>query len=221
MKTLLLIASPRKENSRSQVLCYDIIEQLKKKNSDMMIDTFHLFEEDLPEVNQYTAEAKYVTMMGGTPTDTDWERVAKMSKNFASYDCYVIGTPMWNFTIPYKLKHYIDIVVQPGISFHYTEKGPEGLLSGKKMYIATTHGGDYSQEPMKGFNFLEAYLRSIFGFIGIKDIQVISAQPLDISAEISVAAISGARLLLVDFNFHSLKEFKLKKIQQQPRGKTN
>lgn len=199
MKTLHLVASPRKENSSSHGLCMDILDQLKKKNPDMMLDTMHLFDLDLPNVDQYTAEAKYETMSGSTPTSPDWEKVVKMSKDFASYDCYVIGTPMWNFTIPYKLKQYIDLVVQPGISFHYTQTGPEGLLSGKKMYIATTHGGDYGQEPMKQFNFLEPYLRSIFGFIGITDIQVVTAQPLDISAEISLGAINDAKEVISDF----------------------
>ena len=172
MKTLFLSASPRKENSRSRLLSNVLLEKLKSKNPDMSVDSMDLFEVDLPDILQYTADAKYETMMGGSPADSNWEKVLEMSRDFASYDCYVLGVPMWNFTIPYKLKHYIDVVVQPGVCFHYTQNGPEGMLSGKKMYIVATHGGDYSQAPFNQFNFLEPYLRSIFGFIGITDIEV-------------------------------------------------
>ena len=193
MKTLHLNASPRKENSRSLSLCTHLLEQLKNANPDMVVDSLNLFEEDLPEIEKITTEAKFETIMGGSPTNDSWDKVIKMSKDFASYDCYIIGAPMWNFSAPYKLKHYIDIVVQPGICFHYTEAGPQGLLSGKKMYIVTTHGGDYSQPPVSQMNFLEPYLRGIFGFIGISDIQVVSAQPLDVSAELTTTAMANAK----------------------------
>ena len=131
--------------------------------------------------------------MGGKPSHQGWTTTMSLSQQFSEYDCYVIATPMWNFTIPYKLKQYIDNVIQPGICFQYTQTGVEGLLTNKKMYIVSAHGSYYSQEPMNQFNFLEPYLRSIFGFTGITDIHSVTAQPVDISPELSVAAIESAK----------------------------
>jgi FMN-dependent NADH-azoreductase len=91
---------------------------------------------------------------------------------------------MWNFSIPYVLKNYIDIIVQPKFLFQYTDKGPEGLAKNKKMVICTSRGGDYSPEsPFHPYDFQEPYLRAIFGFVGISEIKFINAQPMDAGGE--------------------------------------
>lgn len=87
---------------------------------------------------------------------------------------------MWNFGIPYSLKHYIDIILQPKYLFKYTDKGPEGLVKNKKAVIISSRGGDYSAEsPFHAYDLQEPYLRIVFGFIGINDITFINAQPMD------------------------------------------
>jgi FMN-dependent NADH-azoreductase len=111
---------------------------------------------------------------------------------------------MWNFGVPYALKYYIDAIVQPNYLFRYNEQGqPEGLVKGKKMVCVTSRGGDYSENsPFRPYDFLEPYLRAIFGWIGITDVEFINAQPMDFTLEIRQSAIKlaieNAKTLAVD-----------------------
>lgn len=87
---------------------------------------------------------------------------------------------MWNFSVPFVLKHYIDVIMQPKYLFRYTEAGPEGLVKGKKMVVVTSRGGDYGPDsPVRAYDHQEPYLRTIFGLAGITDITFVNAQPMD------------------------------------------
>jgi FMN-dependent NADH-azoreductase len=108
-----------------------------------------------------------------------WKEIISEIERFLSADTYLISTPMWNFGIPYRLKHYIDIILQPKYLFQYTASGPEGLVKNKKMAVITTRGGDYSSADFRKFDLQEPYLRAIFGLAGITDIVFINAQPMD------------------------------------------
>lgn len=81
--------------------------------------------------------------------------------------------------IPYQLKHYIDIIVQPKFLFHYTAKGAEGLVQDRKMVIITSRGGDYSTEAYAPYDQQEPYLKTVLGFVGLSDVTFIHAQPMD------------------------------------------
>ena len=92
-------------------------------------------------------------------------------------DVIVIGAPMYNFSIPASLKSWIDAVAIAGRTFHYLADGtPEGLLKGKKAYIAASRGGLYSEGPFTAMNFQDTYLRAMLGFLGITDVRVIAAE---------------------------------------------
>jgi FMN-dependent NADH-azoreductase len=125
---------------------------------------------------------------------TCWEAIDATCRQFQAADVYVITTPMWNLSLPYVLKYYIDAIVQPGYLFQYNEHGiAQGLLSGKKMVVVTSRGGDYSAgSPLRAFDFLEPYLRAIFGFVGIADLQFINAHGMDISPAARRAALLSA-----------------------------
>jgi FMN-dependent NADH-azoreductase len=87
---------------------------------------------------------------------------------------------MWNFGIPYRLKHYIDVILQPGYLFRYTANGPEGLVESKKMTVITSRGGDYGgASPLKPYDLQEPYIRAVFGFVGIADMTFVDARPMD------------------------------------------
>jgi FMN-dependent NADH-azoreductase len=143
--------------------------------------------------------------MTGQALDTDhqscWDAIDATCKRFLEADVYVITTPMWNLSVPYALKYYIDAIVQPGYLFRYNESGvAEGLLNGKKMVVVTSRGGDYAPgSPLQGFDFLEPYLRAIFGFVGITDVHFINAHGMDLSPAARRAsllqAIAEARAL--------------------------
>lgn len=99
-------------------------------------------------------------------------------------DVIVIGTPMYNFSVPSQLKAWIDRIVVAGTTFKHSANGVEGLIKGKKVIVVSARGGFYGAEtPMAGFDFQEAYLRKVFGFIGITDVEFVRAEGLNVSPE--------------------------------------
>ena len=100
---------------------------------------------------------------------------------------------MWNFSIPYLLKHYLDVIVQPKYLFQYTNTGVEGLVKNRKMMVVTSRGGTYTTPDMSAMDFQEPYLRAIFGFVGIKDINFVNAEAMDMGAELQAKNIKEAQ----------------------------
>jgi len=108
-------------------------------------------------------------------------------------DIVVIGTPMYNFTIPTQLKAWLDRIIIAGKTFRYTETGPIGLAAGKKVIIASSRGGLYAPGmPFAANDFQEPYLRAILGFIGITDIEVVRAEGIAYGPEHREAAMRAA-----------------------------
>jgi FMN-dependent NADH-azoreductase len=99
---------------------------------------------------------------------------------------------MINFGIPSSLKAYIDHIVRPGVAFRYGEKGPEGLIKGKKLYIVAARGGVYSQGPMQAYNFQDTYLRAVLAFVGITDVEVIAVEGVAFGPEAAEKAFTAA-----------------------------
>ncbi len=195
MHLLHIVATPRPSYSNTLRISERFLERLRAGAPDVQVQTRDLFTDDLPAVAGENIEAKY-TLMLGRPVDPEhaesWARVESLIHQFLAADVYLISTPMWNFSIPYALKYYIDAIIQPGYLFRYDEHGvPVGLCHGKKMVCVTTRGGDYSAGPMQAYDLQEAYLRAIFGFVGITDIQFIHAQPMDVTPELREAAVSA------------------------------
>ena len=116
---------------------------------------------------------------------------AAVMDEFLSADVVVVGAPMYNFGIPSQLKAWIDRVAVAGKTFHYTANGPQGLAGGKKVIVAATYGGLHPVES--GRNFVEPYLRQVFAFLGIDDVEFVSADGLSVSPEQRVTSISAAR----------------------------
>ena len=102
---------------------------------------------------------------------------------FLAADTVVIGAPMYNFTLPTQLKAWIDRIVVAGRTFRYSENGPQGLATGKRVIIALARGGFYAQgSPASALEHLETYLRGIFNFIGIEP-EFVAADGLAVSPE--------------------------------------
>ena len=110
-------------------------------------------------------------------------------EQFLAADVLVIGAPMYNFSIPSTLKAWIDRVAVAGKTFRYTEKGPEGLAGGKRVIIASGRGGIHTNAPT---DFQEAYLRQVFGFLGVTDIEFVRAEGVAYSPQHRSDAIAGA-----------------------------
>jgi len=183
MKILHIIATPREEESRTLKVTGAFFEGLEKSSPDCRVDTLDVTKIKLPDLTVRAVDGKYVLLGGGDlPDDLKpaWKDIIKHIERFLSADGYVISSPMWNFSVPYYLKHYIDIILQPRYLFRYTSKGPEGMVKGKKMVVITSRGGDYSPgSPAHAYDFQEPYIRAVFGLAGITDIAFINAQPMD------------------------------------------
>ncbi len=197
MKLLHIIATPRANESNTLRTTNAFIESLRAKYADLSVDVMDVFNQDLPAIAGENIENKY-TLMLGQPIDKhheeSWKQIERLIQHFLSADIYLISTPMWNFSIPYALKYYIDSIIQPGYAYKYNELGqPVPLVLGKKMVCITSRGGDYSQNsPLHAYDFQEPYLRAIFGFIGITDLHFINVQPMDITPALREAAIASA-----------------------------
>lgn len=182
-KILHIIATPRGDESRTLKVSGYFLESLKNKYPACVIDTFDLFKDTIPPLTLKAINGKYV-LLSGKDLSGDlkeaWRDIERHIERFLSADAYLISTPMWNFSIPYVLKHYIDVIVQPKYLFRYTDKGPEGLAKNKKMVVITSRGGDYGPaSPFHAYDHQEPYLRAVFNLVGITDIVFINAQPMD------------------------------------------
>jgi FMN-dependent NADH-azoreductase len=112
---------------------------------------------------------------------------------FLAADIVVLGAPMYNFTIPSQLKAWIDRIVVAGKTFKYDAQGPEGLAGNKRVIVAVSRGGFYGAgTPMAALEHLETYLRSVFGFIGVTQLEFISADGIQIGPEHREKAITDA-----------------------------
>lgn len=180
-KVLYIESSPRKKRSSSIAIANVFIEAYKKKNPNDQVVTLDLWKKDLPAFDGDVIDSKYAIMHGQNKTDAQvkaWKGVEDIIAEFKSFDKYVISLPMWNFGIPYKLKHYIDLLVQPGYTFKSEGDKMEGMMKGKKMIAIYSRGGAYG--PGTGaekLDFQKPYLETIMGFIGFQNIQPIIIEP--------------------------------------------
>ncbi len=195
-KLLHIVSTPRGLASNTGRISSTVIEALHDRHDDLDVTTLDLFSADLPAVAGANIKSKYA-LMTGQPLDDDartsWGEIEETIRDFLAHDIYLLTVPMWNFGIPYALKYYIDAIVQPGYLFKYDEQGhPVGLVHGKQMICVTSRGADYSAEPLASLDFVESYLRAIFGLVGITDNTFFNVQPTDITPELRNAALRAS-----------------------------
>ncbi len=197
-KILHLIASPREGESRTLQISNAFLEVFKSKHPDWVLDELHLTKEEIPELSMKRVDGKYALLSGQDlfgSLKEQWEEILRHIERFLSADLYLISTPMWNFSIPYRLKQYIDVIVQPKYLFRYREDGSvEGLAKNKKMIVISTSGGTYTSKETQPLEHEEPYLRTIFNFVGITDITFIKAEGMDMgNDELRVQQLSTAK----------------------------
>lgn len=195
-RLLHVISTPRGLASNTARVSGCLLEALLEADENLSVTTLDLFRADLPSVAGRNIESKYRLMTGQALDEAaqgSWSQIERTIEQFLEADIYLLTVPMWNLGIPYVLKYYIDAIVQPGYLFRYTADGSvEGLVRDRKMIVVTSSGGDYSSEPLRGFDFVETYLRAIFGFVGIADMTFFRAQGMDISPDARRSGQRGA-----------------------------
>jgi len=181
-RVLYIKASPR-ANSKSHELAEIYLASLREKHPGVIIDLLDLAVERLPEFDGDKVAAKMATITGESHTGavkSAWDEIIEIAKRFTAADEYVLSVPMWNGGIPYRLKHYIDLIHQPGLLWTLDpQKGYQGLLQGKKAVLTLTSGawGPEMPSPAFGIDHHSTYLRAWLNQAGVTDISEIRFQP--------------------------------------------
>ena len=204
-KLLYIQASPMGNISFSNRAAEAFLKTYRGANPGDGIVTLDLWSDALPAFDFTAASGKYKVMRGLAHSREEaaaWGKVQEYIGELKSADKLVVSTGMWNFSIPYRLKQYIDIVVQPGLAFSFDpRKGYTGLITGKPLQLIMASGGEYPPgTAMAGYDYQKPYLEMIFRFIGFTDIRslrvegTLSPEGNDNLAALIKAAEEAARL---------------------------
>ena len=181
-KLLYIQASPRAERSYSIAVADAFASAYKQANPKDEVITMNLFKKDLPSFDGLAVQAKYTILHGLKHTPEElaaWKKVEEIIAEFKSADKYAMAVPMWNFGVPYRLKQYLDIIVQPTYTFSYSPReGYKGLVNGKPVFVAYSRGGAYLKgSAEEGFDLQTKYLQLILGFMGLTDVRTLVVEP--------------------------------------------
>jgi FMN-dependent NADH-azoreductase len=196
-KLLHIQSSPRGNRAASVAVAKQFIKAYLKAHPGDSVETLNLWEANLPEFDDAILEAKYAVLNGQPHTVEQlnaWRAVTKIADHFKSVDKLIVSLPMWNFSIPYKLKHYLDILIQPGLTFGFSPaKGYKGLVTDKPLVIVYARGGAYGPGTgAEAYDQQSSYLKQVFGFIGFTKIQEIFVEPTITSATAKDEAVAIA-----------------------------
>ncbi|WP_108661294.1 FMN-dependent NADH-azoreductase [Acuticoccus kandeliae] len=191
MRVLAINSSADAQNSVSRQIVEAAIAKLAARDGNLEVVRRDLAADPVPHLAPETLAG-----VRATP-QTSEERAARalsdrLIAELADADIVVIGAPMYNFSIPTVLRAWFDHVLRAGTTFRYTEKGPEGLLKGKRVLVAESRGGFYSDGPARIVDFQEPYLRHLLGFIGLDDVTFVRAERIGFGPEARETAIADA-----------------------------
>lgn len=190
MKILQINASARAESGNSTRLANAITAHLKSRHPAAEVEVRDLAKNPLPFLDEAGVTALFTPADQRTP-----EQVARIALDEAmiarvqAADILVLGVPMYNFGVSVQLKSFIDSIARAGVTFRYTEAGPEGLIKGKRVYVACARGGVYRDTPADSQT---PYLRQVLGFLGMTDVEFIYAEGMNLGAESAEKAFAAA-----------------------------
>ncbi|MBN1590357.1 MAG: NAD(P)H-dependent oxidoreductase [Pirellulales bacterium] len=209
MATVLHIAaSPRGERSKSLQVAKAFLDAYRQLAPGDNIMTLDLWTTELPAMDGPTLDAKYAILHGREKTEDQrraWAAVEAVIAQFLAADKYVFSVPMWNFGIPYRLKHYFDVLIQPSYTFSFDpEHGYSGLVAGKPVAAIYARGGDYAAPEAARLDMQKSYVEAVLGFIGLRDVRSIVVEPTmaagpDVAAERLSQALAEAEKLAQSF----------------------
>jgi len=187
-RLLHVSSSPRGAASESLAIAGVFLDSYRQTHPDAEIDTFDLWDGSLPAFGPAAAGAKMAVFAGATPAGPQasaWHEAQGTFRRFAAADEYLFSVPMWNASVPYILKQFIDVVSQPGMVFGFdAERGYTGLLTGRKaavVYTGAVWGAD--RGPAFGRDFQQPYFDDWLRWAGITDITTIRFQPNLVTAD--------------------------------------
>ena len=190
MNILQINSSARSEGSYSTRLADRIVARLLDADPEATLTLRNLTAKPHPTLDEAALGALF------TPAaQRNVEQAARVALDdaliaeIAAADVVVLGVPMYNFGVPAQLKNWIDAISRAGVTFRYTSHGPEGLLKGKKVYVALTRGGKYRNTPS---DTQVPYLATVLGFLGMTDVHYVYAEGLAMGADAEREALATA-----------------------------
>lgn len=195
-RILHIDSSPRGDRSISRTLSHEFISAWKNSHPDDTFQYRDLGHNPVPHVDEKWVAAAFSPPEKRTPELVETIKISDdLIDEFLASDRFVFGIPMYNLNIPSTFKAYIDQIVRVNLTFSMDENGYHGLVdSSKKMLIIVSRGGSFSPgTPFASYDFQEPYLRAIFGFIGITDIEFIYAENLNMGEDLRVKSLAHAR----------------------------
>ncbi len=178
---ILQINASARQGANSTRVAETIVARLQSANADARTVLRDLARHPHPILDEPALGALFTPADQRTP-----EQAARVALDDAliaevqAADVVVLGVPMYNLGVPVQLKSWIDAIARAGMTFRYTEKGPEGLLKGKKVYVGLARGGRYRDTP---FDTQVPYLKTVLGFLGMTDVHFVYAEGLNMGAE--------------------------------------
>ena len=205
MRINYIECSPRGKRSHSTKIAQAYIEQAKKNIPNLELNHINPWSLNLPEFDGDMLNAKYSVISGTDPSADEvsaWSDVKKIFDEFNNADHYLFSVPMWNFNIPYKLKHYIDIITQPGMSWSYTpEDGYKGLMTDKTATVIYATGDGYGEGTgFESFDMQKPYVNLWLTFLGFKKIERVVVDRTLFDAETAEKNALDVALKLANIN---------------------
>ncbi len=195
---LYIEASPRKRRSASIEVARAALTAWRRADPALTVDTLDVWSHDLPDFDGPAMEAKYAGL-AGTPLTAEqaaaWASIQTLAARFHAADALVLAVPLWNFSVPYRLKHLIDVVSQKDILFGFDQSGFEGLLKGRRALLVCARGLDYAPTaatPAGSYDFQRPYLELWLRFIGITAIETVVVEKTLYGPEVDGAARAAA-----------------------------
>jgi FMN-dependent NADH-azoreductase len=194
---LVLNSSISGEASVSRILVAHAVAQFTRRDPDAKVVIRDLGANPVPHLLPETV-AGVRGQAAATPAEVEARALSdELIAELRAADTIIIGAPMYNFSIPTTLRSWFDHVLRAGETFRYSEAGPEGLLTGKKVIVVESRGGLYSDGPAQAIDFQEPYLRQLLGFVGLTDVTFVHAEKLGYGPDAVAEALAGARTRLV------------------------
>lgn len=176
-KILHIISSPRGDASFSIKLGNAIVEKIHTAYPDSELKESNLVKKQFPHLEEVHLTSFFTPAEARTPENlVAIKHSDDAIQEIMDADIIVIGAPLYNFGIHSTLKAWIDHIARSGQTFKYDENGPEGLVKGKKVYVALSSGGVYSEGPMKSMDFVAPYLQATLGFLGMTNLSVVRVE---------------------------------------------
>lgn len=196
MHILHIASSPRGERSASLKLAACYLQTLTSLHADTTVDVLDVWTTDLLPFDGPALNAKYADLQGlqmSAEQQAVWKQIHALGERFHRADVIVFSVPMWNFGIPYRLKHLIDAVSQRGVLFDFDAQGMRGLLKGKQVVVFASRGVALGEDfPTEDFDHQVAYLKTWARMVGIPAIDAVVSEATLADASTAEANFTAA-----------------------------